>query len=221
VENFSLSPLALPLLVFGVLAGFSNGKGQGIGRIILGIAFIFMGIDQIKSAFVEFGSHLEVLEQVSRGYLGQILFVGMGIVLTAMLMSSHATLMLILAALAAGQLELWQGMSMAIGGSVGSSLNVAVMGWLGGNRDGQRLATVHVLFNVMTGLTTFLLLTPLMWLVHWLMAALGVGENSLLQLAMFQTLFNVIGVLLFWPWQQRLEVVLCRLLPDREEPSVL
>jgi len=220
-QNFSLSPLALPLLVFGVLAGFSNGKGQGIGRIILGIAFIFMGIDQIKSAFVEFGSHLEVLEQVSRGYLGQILFVGMGIVLTAMLMSSHATLMLILAALAAGQLELWQGMSMAIGGSVGSSLNVAVMGWLGGNRDGQRLATVHVLFNVMTGLTTFLLLTPLMWLVHWLMAALGVGENSLLQLAMFQTLFNVIGVLLFWPWQQRLEVVLCRLLPDREEPSVL
>ncbi|HHX35781.1 MAG TPA: Na/Pi cotransporter family protein [Gammaproteobacteria bacterium] len=220
-QDFSLSPLALPLLVFGVLAGFNSAKGKGISRIILGIAFIFLGIDQIKSAFVEFGSHLEVLEQVSRGYLGQLLFVGMGILLTAMLMSSHATLMLILAALAAGQLELWQGMSMAIGGSVGSSLNVAVMGWLGGNRGGQRLATVHVLFNVATGLTTFFLLTPLMWLVHWIMSAVGVGDNSLLQLAMFQTLFNIIGVLLFWPWQRHLEVGLCRFLPERVEPSVL
>lgn len=220
-QNFSLSPVALPLLVFGVLAGFSEGKGKGIGRIILGIAFIFLGIDQIKSAFVEFGNHLEVLEQVSRSYLGQLLFIGMGILLTAMLMSSHATLMLILAALAAGQLELWQGMSMAIGGSVGSSLNVAVMGWLGGDRGGQRLAAVHVLFNVVTGLTTFLLLTPLMWLVQWIMSGLGAGDNSLLQLAMFQTIFNIIGVLLFWPLQSQLEVWLCRLLPDRAEPSVL
>lgn len=220
-QNFSLSPLALPLLVFGVLAGFNGTKGKAVGRIILGIAFIFLGIDQIKSAFVEFGTHLEVLEQVSRGYLGQLLFVGMGIVLTAMLMSSHATLMLILAALAAGQLELWQGMSLAIGGSVGSSLNVAVMGWLAGDRGGQRLATLHALFNIVTGLTTFFLLTPLMWLVHWLMTSLGAGDNSLLQLAMFQTLFNLLGVLLFWPWQRQLEVGLCRFLPDREEPEVL
>lgn len=220
-QNFSLSPVALPLLVFGVLAGFNGAKGKAAGRIILGIAFIFLGIDQIKSAFVEFGSHLEVLEQVSRGYLGQLLFVGMGIALTAMLMSSHATLMLILAALAAGQLELWQGMSLAIGGSVGSSLNVAVMGWLGGNRGGQRLATVHALFNIVTGMTTFFLLTPLMWLVQWIMSGLGVGDNSLLQLAMFQTLFNIIGVLLFWPWQRQLEAGLRRFLPDREEPEVL
>lgn len=220
-QNFSLSPFALPLLVFGVLASFSNGRGKGISWVILGIAFIFLGIDQIKSAFVEFGGHLEVLEQVRRDYLGQMLFVGIGILLTAMLMSSHATLMLILAALAAGQLELWQGMSIAIGGSVGSSLNVAVMGWLGGNRCGQRLATVHVLFNVCTGVIIFLLLTPLMWLVHWIMTGLGAGTNDLLQLAMFQTLFNLIGVLLFWPWQRHLEVWLRRLLPERTEPNVL
>lgn len=220
-QNFSLSPIALPMLVFGVLAGFNGENSKALGRIILGIAFIFLGIDQIKGGFAEFGNSLELFEQVSRGYLGQALFVGMGVILTAMLMSSHATLMLILAALAAGQLELWQGMSMAIGGSVGSSFNVAIMGWLGGNRGGQRLAAVHVLFNLSTGLTTFLLLTPLMLLVHALMSQLGVGDNSLLQLAMFQTLFNIIGVLLFWPWQRHLEVLLCRYLPDRQEPNVL
>lgn len=220
-QNFSLSPLALPLLVFGVLAGFNGPKSKAAGRIVLGIAFIFLGIDQIKGGFTAFGSTIDMTEQVSSGLLGQLAFVAIGLTLTAILQSSHATLMLILAALAGGQIELWQGMAIAIGGNLGSSVTTAIVGWLGGNRGGQRLALVHVLFNGLTGVVTLLLLTPLAWLSQWLMSALGSSSNTLLQLAMFQTLFNVIGVLLFWPWQQRLEVLLCRILPDREEPSVL
>ncbi len=33
-QDFSLSPMALPLLVFGVLAGFSSPKGKAAGREI-------------------------------------------------------------------------------------------------------------------------------------------------------------------------------------------
>ncbi|HZJ94691.1 MAG TPA: Na/Pi symporter [Thiopseudomonas sp.] len=220
-QNFSLSPLALPLLVFGVLAGFNGPKSKAAGRIVLGIAFIFLGIDQIKGGFTAFGSTIDMTEQVSSGLLGQLAFVAIGLTLTAILQSSHATLMLILAALAGGQIELWQGMAIAIGGNLGSSVTTAIVGWLGGDRGGQRLALVHVLFNGLTGVVTLLLLTPLAWLSQWLMSGLGSSSNTLLQLAMFQTLFNVIGVLLFWPWQQRLEVLLCRILPDRTEPSIL
>ena len=53
------------------------------------------------------------------------------------------------------------------------------------------------------------------------MALMGAGDNTLLQLALFQTLFNTLGVLLFWPWQLKLEQLLCRFLPDRIEPAVL
>lgn len=45
---------------FGVLAGFSSPKGKAAGRIVLGIAFIFLGIDQIKNGFGEFGSLLDL-----------------------------------------------------------------------------------------------------------------------------------------------------------------
>ena len=220
-QNFSLSPLALPLLVFGVLAGFNGPNSKAAGRIVLGIAFIFLGIDEIKGGFNAFGSSVDMTGQGSSGLLEQLAFVAVGLALTAVLQSSHATLMLILAALAGGQIELWQGMAIAIGGNVGSSVTTAIVGWLGGNRGGQRLALVHALFNILTGMITLLLLTPLAWLSQWLMDHLGAGHNTLLQLAMFQTLFNVIGVLLFWPWQRQLEVWLCRFLPDRKEPSVL
>ena len=220
-QNFSLSPLALPLLVFGVLAGFNGPTSKAVGRIILGIAFIFLGIDEIKGGFNAFGNSIDLTEQMGEGLLGQLAFVAVGLALTAVLQSSHATLMLVLAALAGGQIELWQGMAIAIGGNVGSSITTAIVGWLGGNRGGQRLALVHAMFNILTGVITLLLLAPLAWLSQWLMQGLGAGDNSLLQLAMFQTLFNLIGVLLFWPWQRQLEAWLCRILPEPVEPSVL
>lgn len=220
-QNLSLSPLALPLLVFGVLAGFFGPKSKAAGRIVLGIAFIFLGIDQIKEGFASFGDGLDMTGLQEGGLRGALLFTAIGMAITVVLQSSHATLMLTLAALASGQLELGQSLAIAIGSNIGSSVTTAFVGSLGGNRNGQRLALAHVLFNITTGVIAFCLLGPLTWLVRVLAEPLGLGENSLIQLAMFHTLFNAMGVALFWPLQRRLAQYLIRWLPDRVEPQVL
>ncbi|MBF0674389.1 Na/Pi symporter [Pseudomonas sp.] len=220
-QNLSLSPLALPLLVFGVLASFNGAKSKAAGRIVLGIAFIFLGIDQLKEGFTSFGEALDMTAYQAQGLGGQLLFVGIGLALTVVLQSSHATLMLILAALAGGQLGLDQGLALAIGSNVGSSVSTAVVGFLGGNRSGQRLALAHVLFNSLTAIVTIALLAPLTWLVLWLTGLFGLGSNSLLQLALFHSLFNAMGVMLFWPWQTQLARLLRSVLPEQAEPQVL
>ncbi len=220
-QNLSLSPLALPLLVFGVLAGFFGDRSKAAGRIVLGIAFIFLGIDQIKEGFASFDDGLDMTGLHVDGVLGALLFTGIGMAITVVLQSSHAALMLTLAALASGQLELGQSLAIAIGSNVGSSVTTAFVGSLGGNRSGQRLALAHVLFNITTGVIAFCLLGPLTWLVHALAESLGLGGNSLIQLAMFHTLFNAMGVALFWPLQARLAQYLIRWLPERVEPQVL
>lgn len=220
-QNLSLSPLALPLLVFGVLAGFFGPKSKAAGRIVLGIAFIFLGIDQIKDGFASFGDGLDMTGYQEGGLRGALLFTAIGMAITVVLQSSHATLMLTLAALAGGQLELSQSLAIAIGSNIGSSVTTAFVGSLGGNRSGQRLALAHVLFNITTGIIAFCLLDPLTWLVHALAEPLGLGDNSLIQLAMFHTLFNAMGVALFWPLQGQLAQYLIRWLPERVEPQVL
>jgi phosphate:Na+ symporter len=96
-----------------------------------------------------------------------------------------------------------------------------VIGALGGARAGQRLALAHVLFNLTTGVLALALLTPLALLVQWLATPLGLGGNLLIQLALFHTLFNAMGVSLFWPMQGWLAALLQRWLPEREEPRVL
>jgi len=220
-QNFSLSSLALPLMVFGVLASFFGPKIKAIGRILLGIAFIFLGIDGIKQGFSVVTENFDLAQYRIDGWLGQVIFAGIGLVLTLLLQSTHATLMLTLAALGLGQVDLWQSAAIAIGANVGSSVTTGVAGALGGNRSGQRLALAHVIFNVVTACISLILMGMLVRLAVWLSQAMGVGDNQLIQLAIFNSEFNILGVLIFWPALVPFTRFLERVLPDRPEPRVL
>ena len=219
-QNISMSKVAMPLLVFGVLLGFSGDKGKAIGRLLLGVSLIFMGIDEIKDGFSSFGD-LRLDRYSADGVKGTLLFIAVGTLITVVLQSSHATLMLTLAALASQQLELQQALSIAIGSNVGSAVSTGVMGIIGSARSGQRLAVAHMVFNCTTAVIAFILLAPMMWLVIEIAGWMDMGDNKLIQLAMFHTLFNVMGVVVFWPFQQQLARALERWLPDVQEPTVL
>ena len=219
-QNVSLSPLALPLLVFGVLGGLAGARGKAAGRVVLGVAFIFLGIDQLRVGFEAMGGVADLTGAAGTGLAQTLLFVLVGLLATVVLQSTHAVLMLALAALAGGQLQLEQGLAIAIGSNVGSSVSTAFVGMLGGNRSGQRLALAHALFNLGTAAVALLLLVPLTWLVRMAAGAAGFGDSPLLQLALFHTLFNAGGVALFWPWQRQLQTLLLRWLPERADPAV-
>ncbi|MDR1075647.1 MAG: Na/Pi symporter [Xanthomonadaceae bacterium] len=220
-QGFNLNSVALPLVVFGVLAGFLGDRGKAVGRMVLGVAFILLGIDQIKYGFSDFTYGVDFTQYQIAGWKGILFFIGIGMAVTVVLQSSHATLMLVLTALAAGQLELMQGFALAIGSNVGSSVTTALVGALGGNRNGQRLALAHVIFNVITAALATALLTPLAWVVQGLTGLVRLGGNELIQLALFHSLINGMGVMLFWPLQGGLARLLKWVLPDRREPEVL
>jgi phosphate:Na+ symporter len=186
----------------------------------MGVAFLFLGIDQMKAGFSAVAGDFDPLQYQLPGIAGALLFAGGGLLVTVVLQSSHATLMLTLTALAGGQLALEQGLAIAIGSNLGSTVT-AVIGALGGARAGQRLALAHVLFNLTTGALALVLLVPLAALVQALTAPLGLGDNALIQLALFHSLFNAMGVALFWPWQGWLAGLLQRWLPEPVEPPVL
>lgn len=220
-QNFSLSALALPLLVFGVLASFLGPKMKALGRILLGIAFIFLGIDQIKQGFSVVTENFDLAQYSLDGWPGRLLFAVVGLVLTLLLQSTHATLMLTLAALGLGQVDLWQAAAIAIGANVGSSITTGIAGALGGNRSGQRLALAHVIFNIVTAVLALLVMDVFVRLAVFLTEAIGLGDNQLIMLAFFNSAFNILGVLVFWPMLRPFTRFLEYVLPARPEPRVL
>lgn len=212
-QNVSLSAAAIPMLVLGILAGFAGGHGKTFGRVLVGIALIFLGIDAVKGGFQALGGEMDMASFRVQGFWGVLLFVGVGLALTMVLQSSHATLILTLAALAGGQIQVMQAFAIAVGSNVGTSLSTAIVGMLGSERSGQRLAMVHLVFNTVTALLSLLLWWPLTRGVTGLADWLGMG--ALLQLALFHTLFNLLGMAAFWPFQARLADRLERWLPDK------
>lgn len=218
-QSISLSPVAVPMLVFGILASFFNSKTKAVGRVLVGISLIFLGIDAIKDGFQAIGGQVDFASLRFNGVAEIAIFCGIGLLLTIVLQSSHATLILTLAALAGGQISVTQGFAIAIGSNVGSSVSTAFVGMLGSDRSGQRLALAHLVFNVVTAVLSLILWWPLSRLVMGLADWTGMG--NLLQLALFHTLFNGLGLAVFWKLQQRLADKLLQWLPEKAETSLL
>ncbi len=216
----NLSSYAMPMLVFGVILMLQKAKSlKGSGYVLAGLGFLFLGIHYMKDGFDAFGQGINLAEYAMTGYPGVFAFAGIGILATVVMQSSHATLMLTLAALAAGQVSYENALAVAIGSNVGTTIT-AIIGALSTGVDGKRLAGAHLIFNVVTGLIAISSIYQLMVAVAWISTHLGIAHNNYtLQLAVFHTVFNVIGIVVMLPLIGVLVKLLEKLLPF-EEPAM-
>ena len=196
-----ISSLAMPMLIFGIIFWFQKKNSlKGVGNVLAGLGFFFLGIHFMKEGFEVFKGYIDLTEYAVSGFLGVVIYCALGVVITTILQSSSATLALILTALAAGQIEYENALSLAIGANIGTTIT-AILGSLGSNVDGKRLAAAHFVFNVITGIAALFFIYPLAGLVDFLSNQLGITEGDyVLKLALFHTIFNVVGVLLMLPF---------------------
>jgi len=219
--KIKISALAMPMLVFGLIFSFQkNASYKGIGNILAGLGFFFLGIHYMKEGFDVFKEYIDLTEYAISGYKGVIIYAGLGIIITTVLQSSSATLALILTALSAGQIEYENALALAIGANVGTTIT-AILGSLGSNIAGKRLAGAHLVFNVTTGIVAILLIFPLAKSVNFLSDLFGISATDYtLKLALFHTIFNIIGVLLMIPFIKRLEKFLIRVFKEKGTKGV-
>jgi phosphate:Na+ symporter len=221
-----LSAYALPMLVFGVVFLFQKSPTmKGMGYVLGGVGFLFLGIDYMKDGFDAFRNTIDLSAFAVHGYKGLFIYASIGIIATVIMQSSHATLVLILTALAAGQVQYENALALAIGSNVGTTIS-AIIGSLSANTAGKRLAVAHLVFNLVTGIVTILLIKEFVYLVDALSQIIGIRDHDFtLKLAVFHTLFNLAGVLLMVPFIAFMVRGLERLLPEPkafvEEPKYL
>jgi phosphate:Na+ symporter len=143
------------------------------------------------------------------------LFAAIGAAATVVMQSSHATLVLILTALAASQITYENGLALAIGANVGTTIT-AIIGSLSANVEGKRLAGAHLIFNVVTGVIAIAFISQFVWAVDIVSNKVGIAaDNYTMKLAVFHTLFNLVGVLVMVPVIQRLADFLVKSLPEK------
>jgi len=206
-----IAAYAMPVLVFGMVFMMQKSKtNKGIGYLMLGFAFLFLGIHFMKEGFESFQQSFDLSEYGMTGFVGLMVFTLIGMAITVIMQSSHATLLIIITALSAGQVSYENALALAIGANLGSTITI-ILGSIAANLGGKRLAASHVLFNVITAAVAITFIGQIAWVVDQLATIMGIREDDfLLKLALFHTLFNVLGVLLLMPWVPKIEALLIR-----------
>lgn len=199
--KFKVDILALPLVGVGaMLRVFApTDRYRSLGMALAGFGILFLGIETLAAAFTGVAPSLPL--QV--GAYRWVVMVGSGIILTTLMQSSSAAIAVVLTALAGGLLNLADAAAVVIGANVGTT-STALIATLGATANARRLALAHVLFNVVTAVVALLMLYPLLGAVQILMHGLALGSDPTTALAMFHTLFNLLGILLMWPVEQRM-----------------
>jgi len=132
--------------------------------------------------------------------------------------SSHATLILTITALAAGQVTYENALALAIGSNVGTTIT-AIIGAISASVSGRRLAVAHLIFNLVTGTIAIVLIKQFALAVDWVSDLVGIAaDNYTLKFAVFHTLFNLVGVALMLPLIGTLVLFLEKLLREKIEP---
>ena len=195
-SSISISSLALPLIVGGLLFNFqSNLLYKGVGKILAGLGFFFLGVFYIKAGFEGFKDVMDLSQYELEGYRAVLGFLFIGALITSIIQSSHATLAIIITAYFEQQIGYEQALAAVLGTSVGGVVT-ALVASLSTNIEGRRLAVANCIFNFTTVFIVAVFFNYFVMINNAISDAIGLGQDSILRLAVFHTLFNLFGVIL-------------------------
>ena len=205
IESF-----ALPLIGIGGLGIIFLGRSEkysNVSKLLVGFGFLFTGLDYMKQSVETLTSNFDLSTIPDYGILVYLL---LGIVMTAVMQSSSATMAVILTALDAAILEFDSAAAMVIGANVGTTVTI-LLGSLGAAPIKKRVAYSHFAFNLITAILALILMPVLLYLV---LDLFQLQDNMVIGLALFHTFFNLLGVLVFLPFIGLCAKLLVKVFPD-------
>ncbi len=210
--GFRIEALALPILTVGVVLRLvaSGRRYQGLGEALAGFGLFFLGLALLKDAFGGMADAYGATVATGGGGVSWPAFVLVGFVATVLTQSSSAAIAIILTAAAGGVIGLEAAAAAVIGANLGTT-STAAIAVLKATPAAKRLAIGHIAFNFVTGLVALALLPLMLALVARLADWLDVEGSPAAILALFHTVFNVLGVMLMLPLADRLATLLERL----------
>ena len=190
IESFSYPLIAIGLVAMALLR--SHGKLPHYAKLVAGFGLLFFGLGFMKEAMDGFAQNFDL--SGFKNY-GIVVFFLVGVVFTAIIQSSSATMALTLSALNMQIVTLDSAAALVIGADLGTTITV-ILGAVGGTVAKKRVALFHLLFNLLVDLAALLSLPILIAFVQWVISS----ENPLFILVGFHNLFNIAGIVVFLPF---------------------
>ena len=213
LEPTSFSPvLALIGVVLTMMA--KSERKKDVGMILLGFAVLMFGMDTMSGAVAGLQDVPE-FQSIFLMFTNPVLGVLAGAILTAIIQSSSASVGILQALSATGQVTYGAAIPIIMGQNIGTCVT-AMISSVGANKNAKRAAVVHLLFNIIgtcVWLSVFYLINAV---VHFDFVGNSIDQ---LGIAVVHTTFNVLCTALLFPFSGLLEKLACRLVRDDKVPE--
>ncbi len=211
--KFSIESFALPMIGIGGLGLIILAKSPryvNISKLLVAFGFLFHGLDFMKVSVEDLAASIDLAALPAMGLWVYLLA---GLILTAIMQSSSATIAIVLTMIFTNVINFQEGAAMVIGANVGTTVTV-MLGSIGGIPAKKQAAVSQLIFVTSTGLIAFVFLPFLVWLI---LDLFHFENNLVLGLALFHTIFNVLAVVLFYPFIPRVSQSVQQFIPERYE----
>ena len=219
--KIDIAAFALPMIIFGVIFRFyKNRNFQGVGNILLGLGFVFLGIGYMKDGFEDLKQGIDLAQFAIDGYAGIIVYTLIGAFATVIIQSSSATMALTVTALVTGQIVYINAMAIAVGANIGTA-TTAALGAMVSNANSKRMAVGLFIFKGITAVITLASLYLMIDFVDYISKYLGIkSDDWAMKLAVFHTLFNLVGLIVFSFFIPKLVIFLKKLFVEEKESYI-
>ena len=209
----SFTPI-LALIGVGLTMMAKSDKKKDVGMILLGFAVLMFGMDTMSGAVAgleEVPEFRNILLMFSNPVLGVLAGAG----LTAIIQSSSASVGILQALSATGQVTYGAAIPIIMGQNIGTCVT-AMISSVGANKNAKRAAVVHLLFNIVGTAVWLAVFYGINAVVQFSFVSHSIDQ---LGIAVVHTAFNILCTALLFPFSGLLEKMACRLVPDTKAPE--
>ena len=194
-----------------------DSKKKDTGTILLGFTTLMFGMETMSKA-VSGLADVPAFRELFVAFENPILGMLAGALLTAVIQSSSASVGILQALSATGQVSFGAAIPIIMGQNIGTCIT-AILSSVGTNKNARRAALVHLSFNVIG--TAILLSVFCAVKAIFAPALLGTAADYF-GIAVAHSVFNLLCTAILYPMSGLLEKLVCRLVPDgmEDEPVV-
>ena len=188
-----LNNITLPLIgIAGIcLTVFKQKKiVYQIALFCMGLGMLFLGLQLMKQSMDAMMIQFDFSPYLS---YPRFVFLLIGLIITSIVQTSSATVVVVLTALYAHVIPIETAISVVLGAELGTTVKL-ILGAIGGNAAKKRVALGNSLFNVLTSAAGFIFIEPIIQLI----TNTFLIKDPILVLVAFQTFINLAGVLLMY-----------------------
>lgn len=213
----NFSSVAAAAVLVGVILMLASKKTvvKNLGAIFTGFGLLFLGIDMMSDSMAplrESAGFMNFIVTVSESPLRPLFGIILGIVMTAVLQSSSASVGVLQTLAMQGLVPLKFSVFVLFGQNIGTCLT-ALFSTVGAKKNSKRAAVIHLLFNLI-GTGIFILIALLAPYVEWIEK---LSPDPMAQIAISHIVFNIVSTVVMFPFANILVKLSCLLVPGKDD----